>query len=372
LANGLYELGLAYTQQGQLPQAIEALEQIVQNVSDYPALDKVLYELAWNHQEVGNLAKAVATFDQLAQKFPASEFQPEALYMLAQSQYKAKDYSRATETYAAVLANTQDGELREKTQYKLGWSYFQQTEYAKAAAQFAEQAQAYADGSLAVDAQFMLAECSFKQEQYAEAAKGYQQARRLLESQHATTAASAQVKSLIYLHGAQSLRELSRWDECEQWLNVIIRDYADSPYLWTAVYELGYCKQKQELPTEALKYYGQVVDNNRNEIGARARFMMGEVYFSQRDFQRAIEEFTRVAYGFGGEKAPAEIKNWQAKSAYEAARCYEVLAPDLRGDSRNKAVDGARKFYEDIVRDHAEHDLAKQASSRLGELQKLR
>jgi tetratricopeptide (TPR) repeat protein len=155
-------------------------------------------------------------------------------------------------------------------------------------------------------------------------------------------------------------------------LNVIVRDYADSPYLWTAVYELGYCKQKQELPTEALKYYGQVVENNRNEIGARARFMMGEVYFSQRDFQRAIEEFTRVAYGFGGEKAPAEIKNWQAKSAYEAARCYEVLAPDLRGDSRNKAVDGARKFYEDIVRDHAEHDLAKQASSRLGELQKLR
>ncbi len=371
LANGLYELGLAFTQQGELPKATAAFERIAKDVPDYPALDKVLYELAWNYQEGGQAADSAKTFQQLAEKFPNSDYQAEALYMLAQNQYEAKDYSRAVDTYTAVMKRTQDAELLEKTQYKLGWSYFQQEQYPKAAAQFTGQATAFPQGSLAVDAQFMLAECAFKQEQYSAALPSYEQARQLLESS-STTDASEQVKSLVYLHGAQCLRELGRWEECEKWLNVIMSDYPQSPYLWTAVYELGYCKQKQEQPTEALKYYGQVVDNNRNEIGARARFMMGEVYFSQRDFQRAIEEFTRVAYGFGGEKAPEDIKNWQAKSAYEAARCYEVLAPDLRGESRNKAVDGARKFYEDIVRDHSEHELAKQATSRLGELQKMR
>lgn len=371
LANGLYELGLALTQQGELPKATAAFERVTKEIPNYPALDKVLYELAWNYQESGHDADSTKAFQQLATKFPNSEFQAEALYMLAQSQYEAKDYSRAAETYISVMKRSQDAELREKTQYKLGWSYFQQEQYPKAAAQFSEQARTFPNGPLAVDAQFMLAECAFEQEQYSAALPSYQQARQLLESSRSTVA-SDQVKSLIYLHGAQCLRELGRWDECESWLNIIIRDYPKSPYLWTAVYELGYCKQKQEQPIEALKYYGQVVDNNRNEIGARARFMMGEVYFSQRDFTRAIEEFTRVAYGFGGDKAPAEIKNWQAKSAYEAARCYEVLAPDLRGESRSKAVDGARKFYEDIVRDHAQHELAKQATTRLGELQKMR
>ncbi len=371
LANGLYELGLALTQQGDLPKATAAFKRITQEVPDYPALDKVLYELAWNYQESGQAVDSMKTFQLLAAEFPRSEYQAEALYMLAQSQYEGKDYSQAVETYTSVMNRTQDAELLEKTQYKLGWSYFQQEQYPQASAQFTEQTRAFPQGTLAVDAHFMLAECAFKQDQYTAALPGYQQAREMLESKSAT-AASEQVKSLIYLHGAQCFRELGRWDECEKWLSVIMQDYPDSPYLWTAVYELGYCKQKQELPTEALKYYGQVVDNNRNEIGARARFMMGEVYFSQRDFTRAIEEFTRVAYGFGGDKAPEDIKNWQAKSAYEAARCYEVLAPDLRGESRSKAVDGARKFYEDIVRDHAEHELAKQATTRLGELQKLR
>ena len=371
LANGLYELGLAFTQQGELPQAIEQLQRIVQEVPGYPAMDKVLYELAWNYHESGQSTAAQQAFQQLAEQHPESEYQPEALYMLAQQHYQDQDYPRAAETYAAVMSGTQDAQLLEKTQYKLGWSYFQQQQYDKASAQFAAQAKNYPRGPLAVDARFMLAECAFQQQNYQPALTAYQQARQLLETA-SDTAASEQVQSLIYLHGAQCHRELEQWADCEQWLQVVIRDFPESPYLWTAIYELGYAKQQQEQPTEALKFYGQVVDNNRNELGARARFMMGEVYFSQRDFQRAIEEFTRVAYGFGGDNAPPEIKNWQAKSAYEAARCYEVLAPDLRGESRDKAMAGARKFYEDIVRDHAQHELAQQASTRLGELRKLR
>ncbi len=371
LANGLYEMGLAHTQQGELDKATTSFQRIVAEVPDYPALDKVLYEVAWNQQESGHNEQALQSFKQLLDKFPSSEFRAEATYMLAQQAYDSQEYARAGDLYASLLPATQDAELLEKTQYKLGWSLFQQERYPQAAKEFAAQATAYPTGSLAVDGSFMLAECAFKQTQYEAALPGYQQARQQLE-QSTSSAASEQVRSLIYLHGGQCYRELARWDECERWLNTIVEKYPTSPYLWTAVYELGYCKQKQNNPTEALKYYGQVVENNRNELGARARFMMGEVYFSQRDFQRAIEEFTRVAYGFGGEKAPDDIKNWQAKSAFEAARCYEVLAPDLRGDSRSKAVDGARKFYEDIVRDHAQHELAQQASTRLGELQKLR
>lgn len=371
LANGLYELGLAYTQQEDLAEASRFFQRIVEEVPDYAALDQVLYELAWNAQDAGEPTKANKYFQRLADEFPQSEYAAEASYMLAQQQYDAQQFDRAAQTYTSVLERTQDAELREKTQYKLGWSLFQQERYSQAAEHFAKQSQWFPDGPLAVDALFMKAECDFEQERFEPALDGYRAARKKLESGQ-STAASDQVKSLIYLHGAQCLRELAEWNECESWLKVITSTYPKSPYLWTAVYELGYCKQKQDQATEALKFYGQVVENNRNEIGARARFMMGEVYFSQRDFRRAIEEFTRVAYGFGGEKAPADIKNWQAKSAFEAARCYEVMVSDLRGDSRDKAMQGAMKFYEEIVRDHGQHELAAQATSRLGELQKLR
>ncbi|MCA9133359.1 MAG: tetratricopeptide repeat protein, partial [Planctomycetales bacterium] len=371
LANGLYEVGMAYGQQGEVQLANERLRRIVDEVPSYPALDKVLYELAWNHQETSDPQAAAKLFAQLAEQFPHSEYSAEASYMLAQQQYEAEQYAQAAAGYQSVLSRTEDPELLEKTQYKLGWSLFQQQRYPQAATQFATQAEEFPNGPLAVDALFMNAECSFKEEHYDEALPGYQAAREALESS-TTSAASEQVKSLIYLHGAQCYRELEQWDACEAWLSVITRDYPKSPYLWTAVYELGYCKQKQDQANEALKFYGQVVENNRNEIGARARFMMGEVYFSQRDFRRAIEEFTRVAYGFGGEKAPQGIKNWQAKSAYEAARCSEVLIKDLGGNAREQIIKTALDFYSFIVEKHAAHDLAAQAQNRLGELRKLR
>jgi tetratricopeptide (TPR) repeat protein len=168
------------------------------------------------------------------------------------------------------------------------------------------------------------------------------------------------------------LRELKRWNESEQWLIHVIQNYSDSPYLPTALYELGFCKQNQGKTNDAITHYSEVASNYRNEVAARARFMLGEVYFSQKDFAKAIPEFQRVMYGYGGEKAPEDIKNWQAKSAFEAARCSEVLVNNLSGADKKKVVGTAIEFYEFVVEKHAKHELAAQAQNRLGELQKLR
>lgn len=372
LANTLYELGLAYTEQGELSQANRQFNRILREVPQYVAKDKVVYELAWNHQEASKPEQAAQYFEQLAQQFPNSEFAPEASYMLAQQMYDAKKYERAATVYTSVLSRTQDPQLSEKAQYKLGWCLFQQKLYQPAARQFSEQAKRFASGPLAVDALFMLAECSFKQDQFETALEGYKQARRLLESTSQNSAASKQVQTLIYLHGAQCLREQQQWTACQQWLEVIPRQFPESPYLPTALYELGYCKQNQNQIDEALAHYSEVANNYRTEVAARSRFMMGEVYFSQRDFAKAIPEFQRVMFGFGGDKAPESIKNWQVKSAFEAARCSEVLIENLGGASRDKIMKTAQNFYRFIVEKHASHELAAQAQTRLGELRKLR
>lgn len=371
LANGLYELGLAYTEKGDLVQANQQFERVLRQAPDYAAKDRVLYELAWNYSEGTEKQKSAQYFADLANDFPRSEFAAEAVYMVAQHQYEAENYSLAARTYARVMERTDDPDLREKAQYKLGWSLFQQESYAEAQKQFADQARAFPRGRLAVDGLFMQAECSFKQDRFDTALSGYKQARSILES-NAQSSATEQVKTLVYLHGAQCLRERERWQECQQWLEVIVRRFPESPYLATALYELGFCKQNQNKPQEALAHYAEVANNYRNEVGARARFMMGEVYFEQRDFVSAIPEFQRVMYGFGGDRATEEIKNWQVKSAFEAARCSEVLIQNLQGEGREKIIKAAQDYYRFIVEKHAAHDLAAQAQNRLGELQKIR
>ena len=145
----------------------------------------------------------------------------------------------------------------------------------------------------------------------------------------------------------------------------------DSALLPTAKYELAYARQNQKKTVEAVQLYSEVAEEQRNEIGARSRFMMGEVFFADREFAKAISEFQKVMFGYGGTQAPADIKNWQARAAFEAGRCSEVLIVDQKGDKKKKAVDVAKKFYEFVVNNHEGHTLAKQAKDRLTELGKL-
>ena len=59
----------------------------------------------------------------------------------------------------------------------------------------------------------MIAECFLKQEKYAEAWPQYESTRRNMEKTTDPENVSEQVKAMVYLHGAQSARELKKWTE---------------------------------------------------------------------------------------------------------------------------------------------------------------
>ena len=99
--------------------------------------------------------------------------------------------------------------------------------------------------------------------------------------------------------------------------------------------------------------------------------MMGEIYFGQRTFDKAIPEFQRVMFGFGADRAPVAIKNWQAKSGFEAARCSELMLQQARTDeAKTKARNFALKFYQFVVDKHPDHELAGKARERIKTLSK--
>ncbi len=373
LANGLYELSLTLSSLKKPSQASAAQERIINEVPNYPAMDQVLFELGWNLIDQGKNAEATEAFSRLIHNHPSSSLAAEARLMIAQHQYDNGNYQAAIENYSAVAKLTNDDALHEKALHKLGWSQFQLLQYEAAAKVFEQQVARFASGPLAVDGLFMQAECDFKLERFDTAFEQYERAREALEQSTDQDSISAQVRTLIYLHAGQCLRELERWDECEQWLRIVIEKHSSSPYLPTALYELGNCKQNQAKIDEAIVHYTEAADNYRNEAAARSRFMLGEIYFARKDFAKAIPEFQRVMYGFGRDKAPEDIQKWQAKSAFEAARCSEALIQSLSGSARKKVVETTIEFYEYVLdKRDSSAELASQAQARLGELQKLR
>lgn len=370
-AKALYELGITCSQAKQWEPAIASLQRIRKDYPTFGNMDRVLFELGWCFKEQGQAEKSAETFRELTEKFPQSPLAAEAAYHVGQGLYEKKDFGQAVEAYTAAYSSSKDRSVQEKALHKMGWALFKQEQFDKAEGRFQEQLKSFPDGELRVDGSFMLAQCLFKKQDYPKALEGYTKARASLESHPDPASISESICSLIYLHGAQCLRELKKFDQAESWLKVFTAKYTSSPFLPEALYETAYCYQNLKRGDDALKLYEEVASKYRNEISARARFMMGEVHFANREFPKAISEFQRVMYGYGGNQAPAEIKNWQARSAFEAGRCAETLITGQKGERLSKAVGIAREFYKFVVDNHPKSDLAPQAEIRLAALEKI-
>ena len=367
----IYELGLAYGASEQLDSAIKSFTTLIDSYPRFPLLDKAYYELAWALKSQGKTEQANQVFQDMAAKFPESQLAAEAYFHVGQAEYDNSKFDKAIKAYTVAATRSIDANLQEKSLYKLGWAFFQQKQYDSAIDQFRKQIREFPKGNLLIDSSFMIAECFLKQEKYADAWPQYESTRRNMEATAEPESVSEQVKAMVYLHGAQSARELKKWNEVENWLGTMKSKVPNSPFLPTAKYELAYARQNQKKTTEAIQLYSELAEEQRNEIGARSRFMMGEVFFADREFAKAISEFQKVMFGYGGTQAPTDIKNWQARAAFEAGRCSEVLIVDQKGEKKKKAVDVAKKFYEFVVNNHDGHSLSTQANDRLSELNRL-
>jgi TolA-binding protein len=352
-ADALFVLGLAQAGEKKYDEAIKTFQSILKDQPQYHASDKVLFELAWAAKSSGDSQSAATFFSQLATEHPDSALASESNFHLGeQLYYDKKDYTAAAKAYLAALKKGAKSDLAEKARHKLAWSYFQQNDFADAEKQFAQQLADFPKGELAADAAYMHAESLFKQEQFDRAYPAFMRA-------FAAQPSSEDFLTLAMLHAGQSAAQLKKWDDSLRYLQELTTKRPQSPYVPEALYEQGWAKQNQRKFDEALKLYEAAAEKApTREVGARARFMTGEVLFEQGNHKDAVRSFFQVAYGFSETGAPESIRVWQANSLYESARCFEVL----------KNPEQAKKLYAELLEKYPKSDKADLAKRRLAEL----
>jgi TolA-binding protein len=376
LGHALYELALIDQTDKQPGRAAAKLERLVKEVPEYPSMDKVLYELGWSLQESGNAADAVKYFTSMINEHPDTPLAADAAYFIGQQHYNAEDWEKAASQFAIAADKASEKELSEKALYRWGWSEFKGQDYEAAEQAFAKQAAKHADGRLALDALMMVGECRFKRADFEAAVEGFDKARNAIrdrkeDAKTIRDPAERRVRELVFLHGGQSEAQLKRWNKAIEWYDELRERFPSTQYLPQVFYETGFAYQQLDDQDNALKFFQEVADNYRNVLAARARFMIGEIYFAKREFDKAIPEFQRVMYGFGAEKAPSSIKNWQAKSGFEAGRCGELLVETAKSPTgKQKARKIATDFFEYVIDKHPDHELAAKSRDRIEALRK--
>ena len=340
-----YLLGLSFAAQQKFSEAAQAYTGILAKDPKYTDADKVLYELGWAYSELTQSKESIAAFRRLGTEFPDSPLAAESWFRVGESCYDAGEFPEAVKAYSQAQAKAEAAasqEIGEKASHKRGWSFLKSNNYAEATNAFESQLKSYPAGPLSGDAEFLLGECLYKQKQWQPALTHYAS---VIAANHPTYHALA-----LYRSG-ECAAALEEWTESERFHQQALDGFPEFELKPEARYGVGWALQQQSKLEEAIPYYEKVTEETETETAAKARFMIGECYFAQKNHKEATKHFLKAAFAYGH-------KEWSAMAWFEAARCFEVL----------QDVAQAKNCYQQMIDKFPDHPKVSDAKKRLGEL----
>ena len=162
----MYWVGESYAAEDKLDDAIDFLQQAIEDKSSNKFRDYSLYALASVYEKRKDYENAVKYYDELLTYHPGSSLAiqaqvrigvcyfylkdyynsilelsnpsvknisnnnlAEALYILANSHYRVEEYENAVNIYSEIIEKFPDSKIFRNAQYGLGWAKFQQAKY---------------------------------------------------------------------------------------------------------------------------------------------------------------------------------------------------------------------------------------------------
>ena len=360
-------LGICQDRLKKPAEAIKTFQRLLAEDAQYAAADGVLYDLGWSLKAVNtnaSRAEAAATFVRLVTNFPDSDYVQAANATLGAYYYNIKQYEKAVALYSAAMRKISPDADGEKVVHFLGRAHYQLKAYAAAQKAFQQQVDDWPAGEMLGEGLFMLAESLFKQQKY-------KPALALFIKATANNPSGKQTPILALLRTGQCATQLEQWQASLPPLEAIIENHPTSQYVADALYEAGWSKRNL---AEAARTAGQTEDaktllvdavrqldlaarkaSNR-PVGVRARLMIGEIYFSQKNHRAAVRNYRKAIQEFPQAGAKSEL--WKAKASYSLGRVYSAM----------KLLDESRTWYNATIEKYPKSPAAAKAKQRLAEL----
>ncbi|MFK7766288.1 MAG: tetratricopeptide repeat protein [Mariniblastus sp.] len=363
----LYEIGLAQVQLEKWNDAIGTFKLLIAETPNSPQIDRFNYELAWAYRNTQKEDLALERFANIANDTPDSSLAAESNFHLGSDAYNKDKFDEAIAAYQKCIASETDDSIREKAAYKLAWAHYKQKQYDQAHTSFAQQVKDFSKGELYADGMFMVAESLFRLKKHEDAYAAYTAAKPVVD---AAENIEPKIKWLTMLHGSQSANETKKYNEAIQLVQPLADSNADLAFRQDAWLEMASAYRGLKQTDNAIKFFEKASDN-LGKTGARAYCMLGDVYFADKKFDKAIDQFKQVFFGFGGAQAADDVKPWQAYALYEAGQCNFVQVSSAPEAAKEKLINDSVQFFERLLRDYSTDKLVDPAKKQLETLKKL-
>lgn len=293
-------------------EAAATLNALLKADPDYAAADEVYYNLGFalseGKEEAPTSAEAAAAFRRLTERFPKSKLAADSWLRLGQFAEKSeKRWADAEKAYAAGLAVAADKRLHERLQHKLGWVRFQRKKYAEAAEVLLAQIEEHPRGELAAAGAFYAAESLRLDKKPRQAVPLFDRLAKRKKGDY--------LELSLYQAG-RCYAQLLDWPQSGKRYAELIARFPKFKDIDEARFGLGLALRQQNKLDEAATVFRQVAaKDNVSAAAARSLFQLGAIALQRKQYDRALEQFLKVADAF-------RYPELQADSLYEAACCF--------------------------------------------------
>ncbi|MDC0219429.1 tetratricopeptide repeat protein [Verrucomicrobia bacterium] len=359
-----FNLGQAQMELRKWGDAIKSYKKVP---DDSPLHHRALYQSGRSKRFDGKDVEAIPFYNEFLEYYANNPMANDVAFELAELEFEKGGQNGGADSVkrlTALLSKKPNAVLRQKTLFKLGIVQFSEGNYEASAMAFEEMLNGPPVG-LAIDAAWQAGEArrlvaasqkgDAKDKENRAALKNYNlalNAEAPAKSNPARLQELARFQQQALLRVGETEARLEQWQAAQKSYEQFIKVNPKHILIRTAFQGLGWAMQNQEKYPVAIEFLEKAVAaGTRDDVGARAQFLLGECYLEQENYDKAIIEFSKVEslYAF-----PA----WQSKAAYEMAQSL------LRQDNR----DGARRQFERLVKSYPDTPAATAAKSALKRL----
>lgn len=345
-AKAQYGKGDARFNGGDINAAVKEYERVLTNYPTSPFVADAAAGIQFALLATGQEDRADSVVDSLAlvlQGTPAAE---QLRFRQAEAKYQAGLIDPSMADFMRFLEFAQDEDLRSETHFYLAQAFEQKNESTFAQQHYRTIVDDHPTSARSTDAAGNLGHLVL-------GSGNADEAERLFRLMEERSNGEARTISLARYGLSLALSAQGRDLEAESLLQEAVEVAPMSEASWPAYLGLArIAEQRQEL-SEAERLYDVVTSRSRDETGAEALFLLGELQLESGRVNQGIETHSRMQALFAG------YPQWLARSTFSQGQAFESL-----GD-RGQAI----RLYQMIQSMYPESDVAVLAAARLEDLQ---
>ncbi|MCK4495132.1 MAG: tetratricopeptide repeat protein, partial [Candidatus Aminicenantes bacterium] len=322
-------IGWTYFYQNKFEEAKTAFQKVI---SDYPQTEELtplsyfwIGQCDYNEQKY---EEALRTFQTLMEKYPENNLTPEALLKTGECYHKMEKEAESLAAFRRVVKDYPNFESADYAQYKIASYFWEREDYEKAVSEYEKLINDFPKSSYLPDAYYRQGWSFYKLGKFREAELAYSQFIKLLPLFPKEEARRGEVYYRLgesffgqekfgeaidsYKRALQIAKEKSIlhnslyetalcWENLKDWerqgeaLEEFITQFPASDLIPQAHLKLANSWLKRNKFAQARDHYTWVVKNSEEAgLKVEAQFRIGDCWFNEKNFERAIEEYLRV------------------------------------------------------------------------------